>query len=264
MLTQPSSELRVEYRPLAQLIPFPRNARTHSKHQVRQIAESIKVFGFTNPVLIDERNTIIAGHGRVAAAQLLGFDSIPTIPLKHLSRDQVRTYILADNKLAENAGWDKEILAIELQHLTISSEILDITLTGFEIGEIDLIIQSVDNDGDGGDEPDIGIPVAPVTQLGDLWQLGIDAHDASAHGIGGNELGEREHERGRGHDGGAGQEHKHAGKREPAGEREAEVTRPNRTRIMRVRRPCPFIFSTAATESAPTTDPAPEQTSRRV
>lgn len=167
-----SAELKIEYRPIAQLVPFARNARTHSKHQIRQIAESIKTFGFTNPVLIDERNTIIAGHGRVSAAKLLGIGSVPTIRLEHLSEDQIRAYVLADNKLAEQAGWDKSILAIELQYLIVSSEIPDVTLTGFEVPEIDLIIQSATGSTDDEEEPEIIIPLSPVTRRGDQWRLG--------------------------------------------------------------------------------------------
>jgi ParB-like chromosome segregation protein Spo0J len=109
-----SAELNVEYQPLAQLVPFANNARTHSKHQIRQIAESIKVFGFTNPILLDCNNTIIAGHGRLQAAKLIGMSEVPTIRLERLTQDQIRAYIIADNRLAENAGWDKSILAIEL------------------------------------------------------------------------------------------------------------------------------------------------------
>jgi hypothetical protein len=170
MIQDSHQPLSVAEVPITALKAHPHNARTHSKHQIRQIADSIRTFGFTNPVLVNQENMIMAGHGRVAAAELIGMDKVPTIRIEHLSPDQIRAFVLADNKLAQNAKWDKSILAIELQHLTISSEIPDITLTGFEVGEIDLIIQSVD--GDSGDEPDIGIPVAPVTQLGSLWQLG--------------------------------------------------------------------------------------------
>jgi hypothetical protein len=99
-------------------------------------------------------------------------NKVPTIRIEHLSPDQIRAYVLADNRLAQSSRRDKSILAIELQHLTISAEIPDITLTGFEVGEIDLIIQSANGDGEGDGEGDIEIPVAPVTQLGDLWQLG--------------------------------------------------------------------------------------------
>src|SRR5580700_1418287 len=130
--------LAVVYLEIQQLNPYPRNARTHSKRQIRQIADSIGAFGFTNPVLVDRSATIVAGHGRVAAAKLLGMKKVPTICLENLNEGQIRAYILADNKLAEKAGWDNSILAIELQHLTSIDLGFDVSLTGFEIGEIDL------------------------------------------------------------------------------------------------------------------------------
>jgi DNA modification methylase len=136
-----SFDLTVVYQPIAALLPHPSNARTHSRQQIRQLADSFKAFGFTNPVLIDHKNTIIAGHGRVAAAKTLGMDRVPTIRLENLNDNEIRPYILADNKLAELAGWDKEILAIELQHLMMLDNDLDITITGFEIPEIDLILE---------------------------------------------------------------------------------------------------------------------------
>lgn len=108
------------------LRPYSRNARTHSQKQIAQIAASIRTFGFNNPVLIDEDGVIIAGHGRVAAAKSLGIDSVPVIRLDHMSEAQKRAYILADNKLAEKAGWDREILAIELQNLILID--LDLSL----------------------------------------------------------------------------------------------------------------------------------------
>lgn len=107
----------IKLRQTAELTPYAGNARTHSNKQVKQIALSIERFGFTNPVLISDEGQIIAGHGRVAAAQLLGIDMVPTLRLSHLSEAERRAYVLADNKLAENAGWDHEILAIELQAL---------------------------------------------------------------------------------------------------------------------------------------------------
>jgi hypothetical protein len=113
-----TTDLAVVYQETDRLLPYPRNARTHSKRQIQQIADSISVFGFTNPVLTDASRTIVAGHGRVEAAKLLGIKKVPTIRLENLSEDQIRAYILADNKLAEKAGWDNAILAIELQHLT--------------------------------------------------------------------------------------------------------------------------------------------------
>src|SRR5438270_12653778 len=103
---------------VANLTPNERNARTQSKRQISQIAASIREFGFTNPVLIDRNNKIIAGHGRVEAAKLLGLEEVPVIVLEDLNDGQIRAYILADNRLAEKAGWDQSISAIELQHLT--------------------------------------------------------------------------------------------------------------------------------------------------
>jgi hypothetical protein len=156
------------------LRPYARNARTHSKAQIKQIAKSIEQFGFTNPVLVSDDGDIIAGHGRVAAAKLLGMKAVPTIALSHLSEAQRRAYVLADNKLALNAGWDKEILAIELQGL-LDLE-FDIDLTGFKIAEIDLIIEEAKAaDPKGNDAPEDVVPVAgkvPVTRQGEVWQLG--------------------------------------------------------------------------------------------
>ena len=106
--------LAIDYRPIAALIPYARNARTHSEAQVALIAGSIREYGFTNPVLVDGENGIIAGHGRVLAARKLGLASVPVIELAHLSESQKRAYVLADNRLAEQAGWDSELLALEV------------------------------------------------------------------------------------------------------------------------------------------------------
>src|SRR5437899_6170563 len=130
--------MKIDYIRVCELRPYPNNARTHSKKQVRQIANSIAKFGFCNPVLIDDDKQIIAGHGRVEAAKLLGIAAVPTYRLSHLSEADKRAYILADNKLAEKAGWDKQILAIELQCL-IDLDV-EIELTGFEMPEIDIIL----------------------------------------------------------------------------------------------------------------------------
>ena len=128
-----SSELLVSYRPIGSLKDNPNNSRLHSKHQVRQIANSIKAFGFTNPVLLDKNNTVVAGHGRMAAARFLGMSEVPTIRLENLTPEQVRAYVIADNRLAEKAGWDRAILTIELQHLLTLEGDFDVTITGFEI-----------------------------------------------------------------------------------------------------------------------------------
>ena len=165
---------QVVERPLSSLRPYPRNARTHSKKQVAQIAASIGRFGFNNPVLISEDGEIVAGHGRVQAARQLGWKTVPTIVLAHLSEAERRAYVLADNKLALNAGWDKEILAIELQGLVDLA--FDVELTGFSLAEIDLLIDEADDaDPAGLDRRDDVVPAVDehaVSRAGDLWLLG--------------------------------------------------------------------------------------------
>jgi ParB-like chromosome segregation protein Spo0J len=170
----PGTDSRIELVPVNRLTPYKGNARTHSRKQVRQIADSIKRFGFTNPVLIDEGGGIIAGHGRVEAARLLGLTGVPTLRLSHLSETEKRAYILADNRLAEKAGWDREILAIELQGL-INLD-FDVELTGFDMGEIDIILDDADEAkreaaGPEDEVPD-PLPGPAVGQRGDVWVLG--------------------------------------------------------------------------------------------
>jgi DNA modification methylase/predicted nucleic acid-binding protein len=165
-------ELNIKYLPIDTLVAYSSNARTHSQRQIRLIAASIEAFGFTNPVLIDRANTIIAGHGRVAAAKSLGIDQMPTIRIENLTEEQIRAYVIADNRLAEKAGWDKSILAIELQHLITIDSDFDITVTGFEIPEIDLIIEeATDKKQDKDDVFQIDETKQAVTQPGDLWQM---------------------------------------------------------------------------------------------
>ena len=167
-------KIEVDQLPVANLRPYPRNARTHSQKQIAQIAASIRTFGFNNPVLIDEDGVIIAGHGRVAAAISLGIETVPVIRLDHMSEAQKRAYILADNKLAEKAGWDKEILAIELQNLIQIDLDFDISITGFEMPEIDVLI-SASEAPPAKDDPLDHVPAVaevPVTRLGDVWQIG--------------------------------------------------------------------------------------------
>ena len=159
---------------VGQLRPYAGNARTHSKKQVRQIADSIERFGFTNPVLVADDGTIIAGHGRVMAAKLLGMTEVPTLALSHLSEAERRAYVLADNKLALNAGWDSEILAIELQGLIDLD--FDVSLTGFSLAEIDFVLddaREASAETPSGSDDDVPAPPArAVTQRGDLWRLG--------------------------------------------------------------------------------------------
>ena len=134
---------QITHRPLATLTPWTRNARSHSTKQIRQIAASIREFGFTTPVLIDEAGTILAGHGRVAAATLLGMTEVPCLQIEHLSGAQKRAYVLADNKLARNAGWDEDLLAAELGALLATDLDLDLGVTGFSIPEVDALLATV-------------------------------------------------------------------------------------------------------------------------
>lgn len=154
------------------LTHYANNPRTHSKKQIRQIADSIREFGWTNPVLVDAAGRVIAGHGRLAAAQLLGMTDVPTLRLEHMSEAQRRAYVIADNKLAENAGWDVNLLKIELQEL---DEIdFDLSLTGFETPELDGLLFG---DESAAPDPRDALPktdpdAAPVSESGDLWLLG--------------------------------------------------------------------------------------------
>ena len=153
--------------------PYSKNARTHSKKQIRQIADSIERFGFTNPVLISDENEIIAGHGRVEAAKLLGLVEIPSVRLSHLSAAERRAYVLADNKLALNAGWDEQILAEELKGLMALDLDFDIGVIGFSIPEIDSLIEGLEVVEPGAPEDDALPPDGSVRcRPGDLWQLG--------------------------------------------------------------------------------------------
>ena len=136
--------MKIEQIAVADLIPYARNARTHSDAQVAQIAASIREFGFNNPVLIDVDSGIIAGHGRVLAARKLGMREVPCIRLGHLSEVQMRAYILADNKLAINAGWDEAMLGLELEALQLAD--VDLSLTGFEVGEIDILLNGANTE----------------------------------------------------------------------------------------------------------------------
>ena len=162
----------IEHMKLDALIPYARNARTHSEEQVAQIAGSIREFGFTNPVLIDSEGGIIAGHGRVMAARKLGLADVPCIRLAHLSEAQKRAYVIADNKLALNAGWDEKMLALELQDLQGMD--FDLSLTGFLGNEIDELLAELDATPEGATDADETPPVQAeaITKTGDVWVLG--------------------------------------------------------------------------------------------
>jgi len=183
-MTRPS----LETVPLTALKPWARNARTHSRKQIRQIGESIRRFGFTNPVLIDNENRILAGHGRIEAARALGMTEVPCLRVGHLSHSEKRAYVLADNKLALNAGWDEELLALELQELMSTEPAINLEITGFTVAEIDGVIEGLAPE-EPGDPVADRLPEAVEVQSrcrpGDLWRLGphrlicgdaLDAH----------------------------------------------------------------------------------------
>ena len=163
-------EMIVEYLSVADLSVYESNTRTHSDEQVGQVARSIEEFGFTNPILIDSDKVIIAGHGRLLAAKLLGMDAVPTITLRDLSPEQVKAYVIADNQLALNAGWNEELLASELKALADGD--FDLSLIGFDDDELaglladDVAAGLVDDD----DIPDVA--EGPISSLGDVWTLG--------------------------------------------------------------------------------------------
>lgn len=165
---------RITVRPLSELKPATRNPRTHSKKQLRQIADSIQRFGFTNPVLVDDEDRILAGHGRVAAARLIGLTRVPVVCLGELSPAERKAYALADNKLALNAGWDQELLAIELQELVDLD--FELELTGFSLAEVEFVLDAARPVPAGSTEDRADrIPVmdeVAVSRPGDLWCLG--------------------------------------------------------------------------------------------
>jgi len=166
----------VELWPLASLQLDPRNPRTHSPRQIRQIARSIEAFGFNVPVLIDGQDQVIAGHGRVLACRQLGWTEVPTIRLSHLSSEQARAFMVADNRLSETSAWNERLLAETLRDLSIAELDFELEAIGFEMGEIDLRIESLDAAERAGDDPADAAVVVPsgpaVSRLGDLWLLG--------------------------------------------------------------------------------------------
>ena len=166
---EPTIPNKIELQKTAILLPYARNSRTHSDAQIQQIASSIKEFGFTNPILIDENNQIIAGHGRLSAAHLLKIKEVPCIRLAHLTEAQKKAYVIADNKLALNAGWDDAMLALELKD--IESENFDLSLTGFNEDELaKMLVEAVEGQTDPDDVPEV--QETAITVLGDIWTLG--------------------------------------------------------------------------------------------
>lgn len=168
------ADLRLAFTPISELSANPRNARTHSARQIKQISESIRSFGFVSALLVDENGEIIGGHGRLEAAQQLGLETVPTIGLHGLSAAQKRALAIADNKIALNAGWDLEILAAELADLSEMSLDFSLDATGFDVGEIDLVIEqgagSIAPEPEIVPEPDHDLP--RIARRGDLWALG--------------------------------------------------------------------------------------------
>jgi DNA modification methylase len=182
------STFGIEHLPLTALKPNPRNARIHSSKQLHQIAASIREFGFNNPVLIDADGVIIAGHGRVEAARLAGLDTVPVLRIEHLTAEQKRAFALADNKIALNAGWDIELLKLDLQELSALDLNFDLELTGFETAEIDLLIDGALTPTKSDRSDVVPEPASEgVSRLGDLWHLGdhrlicADACDKAAY-----------------------------------------------------------------------------------
>jgi DNA modification methylase len=155
--------------PIADLIPYARNSRTHSDAQVAKIASSIKEFGFLNPIITDGSNGIVAGHGRVLAAQKLGLKELPCVEADHLTEAQKRAYVIADNRMALDAGWDAEMLKVELGDLDAAG--FDLSLTGFDLGELEnFLAEPTEGLTDEDAVPDV--PAVPITVLGDVWVMG--------------------------------------------------------------------------------------------
>lgn len=164
------TEMQIIQRKIEDLIPYLKNSRTHSQEQIAQIAASIKEFGWTNPILIDGNNGIIAGHGRIMAARKLKYKEVPTIELKDLTETQRKAYIIADNRLALNAGWDNEMLTIELNDLLADGFALDIL--GFDPKELNALLEPEVVEGLTDEDAVPEVPDEPKTKMGDIYQLG--------------------------------------------------------------------------------------------
>ena len=161
---------KIEWLSVETLIPYAKNARTHSDEQVAQIAGSIKEFGFNNPVLVDKDNSVIAGHGRLMAARKLGMDKVPVVQLGHMTEAQRKAYVLADNRIALNSGWDTGMLSLELQDL---KDDIDLSLLGFDPNELDALLNPIEETEGLTDEDAVpDVPDEPKTKLGDIYILG--------------------------------------------------------------------------------------------
>src|SRR5712672_2413683 len=174
--SMPSFDLTVVYRRIEALKPDPANPRLHSKKQIRQIADSIETFGFNVPVLVDAKLKVICGHGRLLACRELGWGEVPTLCLDHLSPAQARAFMIADNRLTEIATWNDRLLAQQLKDLSLIGLDFNIEDTGFEMGEIDLRIASLEDPPEATDDPADVLPDVPaglpLSKLGDVWVLG--------------------------------------------------------------------------------------------
>jgi len=161
---------QIKWEAVDKLIPYAKNARTHSDEQVAQLAGSIKEFGFNNPVLVDKDNSVIAGHGRLMAARKLGMDKVPVVELDHLTESQRKAYVLADNRIALNSGWDTSMLSLELQDL---KDDIDLSLLGFDPDELDALLNPIEETEGLTDEDAVpDVPDEPKTKLGDIYILG--------------------------------------------------------------------------------------------
>ena len=171
-----SLSLNIVYRRIDELKPDPANPRRHSKQQIRKIADSIQAFGFNVPVLIDRANNVVAGHGRLLACDELGWTEVPALCLDHLTPAQARAFRIADNRLTEISEWDDRLLAEQLKELSVLGLDFNIEVTGFEMGEIDFRIASLEGLSEADDDPADALPDTPagprVCNLGDLWILG--------------------------------------------------------------------------------------------
>ena len=163
-----STKLEYVLKPVAELTANPRNARTHSKDQIKKISASIKEFGFIAPAIIDKDGVLIAGHGRMEAAKKLKMTEIPCVIADHLTPAQLRAYMLADNRIQLDGGWDEEILKIELSELAALD--FDLSFTGFDVSEVSSYVRRVDVDEIEDDVPEP--PTIPKSKLGDIWLLG--------------------------------------------------------------------------------------------
>ena len=174
--TKCGSSLNIVYRRIDELKPDPANPRRHGKQQIRKIADSIRVFGFNVPVLIDREKNVVAGHGRLLACAELGWTEVPTLCLDHLTPAQARAFRIADNRLTEISEWDDRLLAEELKELSLLGLDFNIEVTGFEMGEIDFRIASLEGLSEADDDPADALPASPagplLSRVGDLWILG--------------------------------------------------------------------------------------------